>query len=55
MERDIRSAVEYIWKTEDSSDLLAEICGGEPVAKRPSNKKFFEMMGRMGHMHYKEA
>lgn len=32
VERDIRSAVEDIWKTEDS-DLLTEICGGEQASE----------------------
>lgn len=43
VERNIRSAVEGIWKTEDSG-FLAEICGDTPAARRPSNKKFLEMM-----------
>lgn len=43
VERDIRSVIESIWKTGDR-DFLAEICGSEPAMRRPSNKKFFEML-----------
>lgn len=43
VERDIRSAVEVIWRTQNN-ELLPEICGGIPTVKRPSNKQFFKMM-----------
>lgn len=43
VERDIRTAVESIWRTEDR-ELLAKICGGTPGMRRPPNGKFFEMM-----------
>lgn len=43
VERDIRSVVEGIWKTGECG-FLSEVCGGEPAARRPSNKKFFEIL-----------
>lgn len=43
VERDIRTTVEAIWETEDTA-LLMEICNGNAPAKRPANKKFFEIM-----------
>lgn len=43
VERDIRSTVETIWRNQDNEALL-ELCGDVPAAKRPSNKRFLEMM-----------
>lgn len=43
VERNIRTVVEAIWKTEDT-ELLMEICNGVSIPKRPANKKFFELM-----------
>lgn len=43
VERDIRTAVEAIWRTEDRG-LLGEICGGKPSDRRPANRKFFQML-----------
>ena len=43
VERDIRTAVETVWRTEDR-ELLTELCGGTPAAKRPTNKEFFRML-----------
>lgn len=43
VERDIRTVLESIWENGDK-ELLAEICGVSYDAKRPSNKKFFEVM-----------
>lgn len=43
VERDIRTAAEAIWRTEDRG-LLGEICGGEPTARRPANRELFWML-----------
>lgn len=43
VERDIRTVVESIWKT-DEKELLLEICNGASLTRRPPNRKFFEMM-----------
>lgn len=43
VERDIRTVVESIWKTDDT-ELLMEICNSDSIPKRPPNRKFFEMM-----------
>lgn len=43
VERDIRTAAEAIWRTEDRG-LLGEICGGEPTARRPANRELFRML-----------
>lgn len=43
VERDIRTAAEAIWRTEDRG-LLEEICGGEPPTRRPENRELFRML-----------
>lgn len=43
VERDIRTVIEAIWKTDDT-ELLMEICDGASTERKPANKKFFSMM-----------
>lgn len=43
VERDIRTAVEAVWRSEDKG-LLEEICGGSLPGRRPANRDFFRML-----------
>lgn len=43
VERDIRTAVESAWRSEDRG-LLEEICGGSLPGRRPANRDFFRML-----------
>lgn len=43
VERDIRTAVESVWRSEDRG-LLEEICGGRASGERPANRDFFRML-----------
>ena len=42
MERNIRTIVDSIWKT-DNVELLTQICNGNRIP-RPANKEFFNLM-----------